>query len=65
MVFQREEQSHFFVVGTHLSLRGHTVMSSQSVPEKKKSMERLGDHTFILCVYMGLGVVAVDTAKAR
>lgn len=65
MVFQREEQSHLFVVGAHLSLRGHMVMSSQTVPGEDKSMERLGDHTFILCVYMGLGVVEVDTAKAR
>lgn len=39
VVSQRKEQSRLFVVGARLSLRGHMVMSSQSVPGEEKSMD--------------------------
>lgn len=39
------------------------VMRSQSVLGEEKSMKGLGDQTFILCGYMGLDVMEVDTAK--
>lgn len=63
VVFQRKEQSHLFVVGAQLSLRGHMVISSQSALGEE-SMEGLGDHTSILCGYVGLGVMEVDITKA-
>ena len=42
VVFQREEQSHLFCGGGHLSFREHMVMGIHNVSKIEKSVKRLG-----------------------